>query len=456
MSRKLPRWAGIARWVLFAVPLFIGFLLGNETALGGFIGARFPAVGGVWINAEGVLAEPQVGMMREMKVARERAMAQVPGDMNAWTDLRKVSLRRLELAIQDLRNRQFPRLPQDIQFLAGLQRIQYVFVFPEENDIILAGPAEGWQVDSLGNVVGRTTGRPVLLLDDLMVAMRTAASAAPTGISCSIDPTAEGIRRLDSLTRQIKSLEDPRRVVGAVEEALGPQMITIRGIPETTHFARVLVAADFRMKRLAMDLERPPIAGMPSYLQLMQAGRRGMQSMLPRWWLAPYYEPLRTDQDGLSWEIRGQAVQCMTEDDLVRPDGSRSAAGRGHSASREWARSMTERFEELAAADSVFGQLRNLMDLAVVAALIDRENLLTRAGINLPHLFGVESLASFDAPRRVASQASFMQKGRNWVISASGGVQILPHEVLQNTETTDALAPLRQAAQGDADRWWWN
>jgi hypothetical protein len=39
----------------------------------------------------------------------------------------------------------------------------------------------------------------------------------------------------------------------AMKEAFGPQKITITGVPANSHFARVLTAADYRMKRLAMN-----------------------------------------------------------------------------------------------------------------------------------------------------------------------------------------------------------
>ena len=52
-----------------------------------------------------------------------------------------------------------------------------------------------------------------------------------------------------------------------MEEAVGPQTITVTGVPDTSHFARVIVAADFRMKRLAMNFEPAPVDGMPSFLR---------------------------------------------------------------------------------------------------------------------------------------------------------------------------------------------
>jgi len=61
---------------------------------------------------------------------------------------------------------------------------------------VLVGPAEGWKIDDHGALVGATTGRPLLLLDDLRVALRAAGGPVRSVISCSIDPTQEGLQRL--------------------------------------------------------------------------------------------------------------------------------------------------------------------------------------------------------------------------------------------------------------------
>ena len=63
--------------------------------------------------------------------------------------MRKISLRRLEAAIDKCVKNSQP-LPDTIMYLAGLQHIRYVFVYPEQKDIVLVGPGEGWKVDALG------------------------------------------------------------------------------------------------------------------------------------------------------------------------------------------------------------------------------------------------------------------------------------------------------------------
>ena len=68
------------------------------------------------------------------------------------TGLRMVSLRGLNGAIKDAMQNNLGQLPESVQFLAGLQRIQYVLVYPEQNDIVLAGPGEGWKVKEDGSI----------------------------------------------------------------------------------------------------------------------------------------------------------------------------------------------------------------------------------------------------------------------------------------------------------------
>ena len=257
------------------------------------------SVGGIVIDGNGAVAAPSVENERLLAEVRAKALAEVPADLEPFTELRAVSLRQIEAAVAKCTADGQP-IPDEIKYLAGLQRVEYVLVYPERNDIVLAGSAEGWRTDALGSVVGATTGRPVVLLDDLMIALRSSESSRLEAISCSIDPTPEGLKRVRSVLGQMRSVGGRRPDGRRIEEAMGPQLVSVTGVPETSHFARVLVAADYRMKRLAMAFDKAPIRGLPSYLQMVRAGGRGMNNMLPRWWLEPNYEPLLRSEDGLA------------------------------------------------------------------------------------------------------------------------------------------------------------
>jgi hypothetical protein len=415
---------------------------------------RSGAVGGVKVDVDGVVSNPEVSELKELQTAWEQGLHDVPTDLEKWTDLRFVSLKQLEAQIADARESGQP-IPDAVRFLAGLQRVRYVLVYTDKRDIVLAGPAEGWRVSAMGSVVGATSGRPVVTLEDLMVALRVADSSNRSGISCSIDPTQEGLQRMQQISGRLSARGGPQAAARMMEEAVGPQRITITGVPETSHFARVLVAADFRMKRLAMDFEAAPVDGMPSFLDMVKGSRAGLHNMMPRWWLAPMYDPLRRDADGLAWELRGQGVRCLTEQDFLTDAGQREHTGRSDPTAQKWADTFTEKFEDLAHEDSSFGQLRNVMDLAVVGALLVKEGLLERSQLSTPNLMSEQPLAEFPAPRMVPSQASFTKAGRNWVVSVSGGVQIFPWQVADRTEVAAELASARVEQPATQIGWYW-
>ncbi|HEY2839058.1 MAG TPA: hypothetical protein VGJ26_07920, partial [Pirellulales bacterium] len=195
-AQRPSRWFGASAVAALALALFGAEQAHAQIALGGLT----RAVGGVAIDAHGVLANAAQGDLQKLHDLRAKGMANTPDDLAEPNELRKVSLRGIVAALAECREKD-QNIPEEIQFLAGLQRIRYVLVYPEQHDIVLVGYGEGWKVGPSGEYVGVKTGRPVLLLDDLLVALQTATAAARGGISCSIDPTPEGIRRLQELTK---------------------------------------------------------------------------------------------------------------------------------------------------------------------------------------------------------------------------------------------------------------
>ncbi len=163
--------ARAGRLILPAALALAGLLAVSE-ARGQFINQQ---VGGVSIDARGVLTKIRADELNELKRERQAAFAAVPADLKD-AGLRKVSLRRLEAAIAELKKNGTP-LGDDVRYLAGLQRIQYVFVYPDQQDIVIAGPAEGWKLNALGDVVGETMGE---------VIRNTTAKLAPQDLAAMI------------------------------------------------------------------------------------------------------------------------------------------------------------------------------------------------------------------------------------------------------------------------------
>lgn len=442
-----------------------GGLGGGAGGVGGGTGGTFGGgfafnnVGGVYVDAAGMLQNADVDTVGRLRELRQRALTEVPADLMQPTDVRKISLRELEAQLNEQLRSGRP-IDDAMVYLAGLQRVRYVFVYPEAHDIVIAGPAEGWRVDAHGAVVGQSTGRPVMLLEDLLVALRSVREASRAPISCSIDPTQAGLARLKQFLDAQQSIGPrPDDTLAAIEDSLGPQAITLTGVPATSRFARVLVAADYRMKRLAMGFERSPVAGLPSFLNLLKSQGGPPAGMMPRWWLAMNYQPLLADPAGLAWEFRGGSVQVLTEEEFVSADGRRQGTGQANPTAAKWAGLMTERYEELSQQIGAFGDLVNLMDLALVAALIAKENLSERVGSSFPLLTEAAPLTTTEvpAPQQVPTQASFVKQGRNYIISASGGVEINSWQAIDHREASNAPGEARRHTPAPLrGRWWWN
>jgi len=422
------------------------------------LGGLGRSVGGVAIDANGVLANAAQGEVEKLRDIRLKAMHNTPDDLVEPNEQRKVSLRGIIAALAECREKDL-NIPEEIQFLAGLQRIRYVLVYPEQQDIVLVGYGEGWKVGDTGEYVGIKTGRPVLLLDDLLVALQTAMNAAKGGINCSIDPTPEGIQRLQQVTADHAARGvDNEQTIKVLAEALGPQVITLEGVPVTSHFARVMVAADYRMKRIQMGFEPVPIKGLISYMDMIKGNTR--QQVSPRFWMATNYDALLTDGEGLAWELRGQGVKTMTEDALFAKGGERKLTGKANPIAKKWADTMTAKYEELSQREPIFGQLRNCMDMAVIGALIVKEGLAQKAGCDISSLTDplTSPVVQFAVPKQINSETSVRERpDGGWITSTSGGVQIHSWGVADRKERSDTLAPVREkSARGKQTGWRWN
>lgn len=416
-------------------------------------------IGGVSVDAQGVVQSTSVqdraGILRQMR----EQVVQPTGKVAASTELRMLSLSKLQKEI-DRALTAGEQLSDEVRYLAGLQRIEYVFVYPDRQDIVLAGPAEGWRVRDDATIVGVTTGRPVLQLEDLLVALRTVSATRDEAITVSIDPTPAGEKRLQQFMSGLKSNPgaDPRQYEQAMKEAFGPQQISLTTVPTTSRMAQTLVAADYRMKCLAMNLDSSPVAGLPSYMEMIRNGGAN-QGTQPRWWMACDYDAILHSDDNLAWQLTGQGVKAMTEEEYIDASGARSAAGRKNKLAQKWAEQFTNKFNELCGHEAAFGELRNVMDLNIVATLIEANQLASVAGLDLSVLVGsidrLENVAR-QAPKTIPAQCSFVNGRAGWTVSASGGVEINPWRVVvEQSKTSPAVALVRQkASQGN--HWWWN
>jgi len=417
------------------------------------------AVGGISVDAHGIVRTLDPQASQELAAKRREILAQAGRADGKPATLRKVSLARLCKAVDEFTAAGKP-LPPEIVFLGGLERVTHVFVDPDAHDLILAGPADAAVIDPAGNIVAAASGRPLLQLEDLLTALRAIDGARAGGIRCSIDPSPEGVTKLQRYLGSLKSIgANPEATLRTMENVLGPQKVTVGGVPADSRIARVLVAADYRMKRIGMGLEPSGVPALPSYLSMVPAGGT-TGATLPRFWLEAQYEPLTRDPDELAWQITGRRMKCLTESDIFAADGPARGKAPADRVAQAWCAAMTEHYDDLARRQPVFAELVNCVDLAVVAALIHGRQLDRRAGLDLAPLVDATRLAlpAYEAPVTLSTVATGFKKGNTWIVSASGGVQFQPWAFATNTTESADSAAARVAALDvrPADGWFWD
>ena len=418
--------------------------------------AQTNSTAGVQINAMGEL---QMNSVRDnsLKAVALQARKALGAAANETAQMRCVSLRALEKAIEA---NNFA-LTDEMKYLAGLTRIEYVFFDSETKDVIIAGPAENWVVyPEIDRVVGVKSGRPVVRLEDLVAALRLYGpdGSDPTTIGCSIDPTAEGLARFQQYVRTVNPFKmSVSEIRNGMTSSIGNYNVRVDGVSPNTHFAKVLVEADYRMKLIGIGLESAP-AGVKSFISAATASDVA-RNALCRWWFVPNYQCVKMSDDGTAMQLVGQGVKLVGEDEVVAADGSRSVTGGSQNpASLAFTRSFTDRYEKVAKLSPVYAELRNLIDISIVAAYLNQEGIFTKADWSMP-ILGDEtkySIENHSAIKYAPAACNVVSKSGRLMTPTGGGVQIQPQIALNDENVIANDAKFEKINQLPEGKWWWN
>jgi hypothetical protein len=444
----------------------------------GGLGSVSPFQNGVIVDPQGVLQrisyKPSSKLTAVSLVAaietKNKATDFAPGDPRANSRLRKISLPRLERALQ---LRLAAGLPpsEEMQLLAGMQKVQYVLTYPETRDLVLAGPAGEWKRSSEGRLVGAETGRPVLRLDDLLTLWRQCKEHKQSAFGCSITPTQDGLKQVKAFVEASakRPLKPGRRDawLGELRDQLGRQTIEIFGIDPRTRVAQTLVEADYHMKLIGMGLEDGTV-GVVSYLDSIPTGPG--QSPPPmdvlRWWFTMNYPQVQITEKHNAFEIRGPGVQVLSENELLVANGERVHTGRATELNRQFSQSFTQEFSALAIKHPVYAELQNVFDLALAVAIVEREHLADQVGWHALSFGDADRYAvqASAVPREVESIINHREISESQiVVGVSGGVRVEPWQQMSDgklwTDRTGQLEQRRKSAAPkklEQDIWWWD
>lgn len=427
---------------------------------------------GVRVNPHGVLyrvsKSEETGRLNLLGV--KARVASLNQEMSKSSSLRFVSLTRLERAVAE-RLQQGQPLLETMRHVAGLSRIQYLLIYPEERELIVAGPAEGWRYTAKGLPVGTSSERPTLQLDDLVTVLRVFAPGGKGIFGCSINPRVESLRQTKEFVdeSQAKGPVPPEKLSRWLKELqarMGLQDIEVYGVPANTRAAHVLVEADYRMKLIGIG-KLDGGKGIPSIFELiplkLDPEPQGIDAL--RWWLSMNFEAVLHNGQRDVFELQGSSVLVQSENQFLTDEGQQVQTGKADATNRRFAENFTEHYAELAKRDLVFADLQNLFDMAMVAALCQQEHLLQRIAWNLGAFApeGAYRVATVAPPKTVQSVMNHkVYNGRDIVVQVAGGVRADARTVLSDPESEREDDSLKRIpARGKRpdlpeNRWWWD
>jgi hypothetical protein len=422
-------------------------------------------------EAGGSAADNLSVMLNAKRDAIEAGVPQTEPDWRAATIMRAVSLSRLSQEV--LRRRLSGKaLDDSMSNMAGLSRIQYVVLDPENRDVILAGPVggietfKGWHRD-------QKTGLTAMRLEYFATAFTSILSGTPFG--CTIDPTPNSLASAVRAAESIRSGETPIGLAAqAMQDAIGKQDVRVFGTAGDTALGYLMVEADRHMKQLALGVHPLP-KDAPNYLDFItrHIASGPPDGQLLRLWFTGSPMAVRVDEAGRTYELAGRAMKLVNETKLARTDGGRGEV-RADVRSDEFVDEFNKRFIDIVAEYPLYGALHSVYASAAVAEVLRRSEAgKWIPGIVAPMLLHDSSDGLMPTPRKVDSLAVLHrvthQRKRHSIVVASGGVMVEASETVEADfrpyasliSMRERLSEVGGESKPDtpatgSERWWWN
>ncbi|MEW6665987.1 MAG: DUF1598 domain-containing protein [Thermodesulfobacteriota bacterium] len=263
---------------------------------------------------------------------------------------------------------------RDIQQMAGITRIRGYILDKSNRDIVIFGEVE--------------TGYPALQLDDFVVALRNTwlkyaqvkdGAYLYLAPYCSIEPDLRAVEGLKRAGQQISNASDAGRVEPVIKQweqyCSIPQNVVIKGIPLHTHFASVLVNADYAMKKLAVGCDKVQIgdfASLPDMTleklksDLAAEGRsKSASSIGNRFWFYPG-EIRFLEEEGIV-TLETCQVTLLTEESYLGQSGQIRGEGKTSEVAESFSQRFTKLYLDIAAVKPVYIEFQNLFDILALS-----------------------------------------------------------------------------------------
>jgi hypothetical protein len=184
-----------------------------------------------------------------------------------------------------------------------------------------------------------------------------------------------------------------------------------------------------------------------------------------RWWFTLAETPPSTTEQRNAFSLHAGSVRVLSENEFLKTTGEVVYTGKTTERNLRFANSFTRNFDALATKYPVYADLRNVFDLAMVAALIENEKLDDQVGWQMGLFLDGQQLPVTlgTAPAQVESICnSRLINGKYIIAGVSGGVDVDTSKLLGKKVKIDTYGVLK-ASYGESvpkkvspDGWWWD
>lgn len=382
---------------------------------------------GVFLDGQGVLDRKETDHLKTLAETRKKAKEKKQDQKLCY-----ISLPRLFDEAKKCVEKNQP-ISDNIKYLNGMVELEYIFVFPDDNDIVIAGRAEPFDGAGGYRPFGTISGRPVLQLDDLVCAMRVYAGKKVERVGCDIRVTKENAERAgkkcdEVMDKAASGQMNKKDAADAVAAAAGEQPVEYYGIAPDTRFAFACVEADFLLKQLGLGLVKGAPAKIRGYSSLLTQPERPH-----RFFLESDYECLLVSADGNSFQICGKAIKVSGG--LLEFDGP--SEGEISNAAKTFVESCNKNLDELVGQLLPWADLTNLSNMLVLSALMKKESLCEKVKWDTSWILKDYKVVGVKTPRSARSLCNYNIANRV-LLFTSGGVRIDPNSCLGKRKVDDA------------------
>jgi hypothetical protein len=317
---------------------------------------------------------------------------------------RAVSLKSLQKNVKDSMSK--GACPDAALKLHGINKVFGYIVDGKSGDLIIFGKVEN--------------ANPPLYLEDFIIALKNTwmKFAEVKGNTyyysdpgCSIDPDPAVLNSLQQIAGQIMGGSSIREVQQSLPRWHGvcaaPQHVRVLGIPFDSRFAKVMVDADYYMKRLVDGSERVDIDGFSSLTDMtMDIVRedisKNRQIVVPlmalnRFWFYPGRNDYISDE-GIVYIMRSD-VKLLTEEEFLTKGGAVAGTGRSNVLAQQFADRFTDKYKIIAEKRAIYKELEGLYRFVALARLMKHKDALSVTDDNLYYLMNQYALKTVPTDR---------------------------------------------------------